>query len=235
MDLDGVTISCPRCREAMDSFTKREAGAEATADMCLRCGGLWLDGAEVRRLHPAIAAAIPGAASHQAKAAKPILVCPRCGELPSPIFFFELELDVCTACKGVWIDGDELTDLARSDDRLQGLPAPEAGSYRDNAADALRWGRVTCTGCGDEQDLDSVEPTSRGPLCRECAAKYREGLFEKELAEYEVPKRPLVELPSFEDVSRGLRAAGALLSAALVASAPRCPDCGCHRYSRCRH
>ena len=184
---------------------------------------------------PAIAAAIPGAPTRTANPAKPILACPRCNEVPSPIFFFELELDVCTACKGVWVDGDELTDLARSADRIQGLPAPEAGSYRDNAADALGSGRVTCSGCGDAQDLDAVEPTSRGPLCRACAEKHRETLFASELAHYEVPKSPLVELPSFEALGHGLRAAASLLGAALVAVDRRCAVCGCQRYSHCRH
>lgn len=235
MDLDGVKIACPRCDEAMDPFIKRNTEVEVTADMCLRCGGVWLDGAEVRRVHPVIAALIPSAAARPARSTKPLPACPRCKELPSPLVFFELELDVCTACKGVWVDGDELADLARTRDHHVGLHPPEARSYRDNASEALRLGRVTCSGCSEAVDLEGVEPTSLGPLCHACAEKYRERLFERELAAYEVPKNPILELPSFEDVGRGLRAVASLVGVALAGLPTRCSACGCHRYSRCGH
>jgi len=232
MVLDVDMIACPRCRVSMDPFIKRGGAAEVPALMCLECGGLWLDGKEVRRLYPGLAAVSRASSAVAAEPVRPILACPRCGELPTPFHFFDVELDACPSCKGVWIDGAELADLSRTADRSEGLHAPEAGSYRDNAAEALGADGVACRECGARLGLEAAELTSRGPMCGACAALMREKLLDAELEHYEVPKNSW--LPSFDDVGRGLRDAASLLSVALQTS-DRCPSCGCRHASHCGH
>ncbi len=43
-----MLIACPRCRVALTPRTAavRPGAPPVTADLCLRCNGLWLDGAD---------------------------------------------------------------------------------------------------------------------------------------------------------------------------------------------
>ncbi|HTJ81245.1 MAG TPA: zf-TFIIB domain-containing protein [Polyangiaceae bacterium] len=232
MNLDVDAIACPRCHQPLDPFIKRGARDEVPAHMCLACGGLWLDGATVRHVYPGLASLSRSMPAHAPDATRPVLACPRCAEMPVTFTFFEVELDACPTCKGVWVDGDELADLARSADRAEGLPAPDAGSYRDNAREALGGG-VACRGCGARVDLELAELTSRGPMCADCAGRIRDELLDAQLADYEPPKNSILSaiasLPG-----PGLRDVAAVFGAVLEAGT-RCTVCGCHHASRCEH
>jgi Zn-finger nucleic acid-binding protein len=234
MNLDA--IRCPRCDEGMESFLRRGPGRSAvTADMCEQCGGVWLDGKEVAEAYPAfagladrIAGAAPGGGD-----VRGIRACPRCAAVPVTFGFFELALDVCLECHGLWVDGDELADLARTGDRADGLPAPVASErgYRENAASAVRSGRVACKRCRAEVELANVEPTSVGPMCGGCAAAFRDERLDAELADYRPPTNPVVDFSFLGDVAEALPV---FLGAALAAHGS-CARCGCSSASRCRH
>lgn len=230
MEID--RIRCPRCDEGMQSYIRR-GGAEVTADMCHACGGVWLDGKEVAAVYPAFDGLVDRfRAADVAPAPGGIPCCPRCRATPRTFRFFELSLDVCLACHGLWVDGDELTDLARTADRADGLPAPEVSEhgYRESAASAVRRGEVACKRCGSAVPVGDVEPTSIGPMCAGCGRSFREERLDAAMAGYEVPTAPLVDLSFFGDA---LRALPVVLGGA-TALLGSCDRCHCARASRCR-
>ena len=232
MDLDTARIRCPRCNEAMDIYSREANGGPVLADMCLTCGGVWLDGAEVAKVYPAFADLgdrLAGAAT--ADPQRHIVCCPRCGHEPVGFAFFDVALDHCPSCQGLWIDGDELSDLARTADRADGLPAPAPAGYRTNAARAVRGQRVPCNRCGEELPLAAAELTSQGPMCDRCAQAFRDEVLDKSREGYEPPKESLVDLPAMGDV---LGASGRAVEIALTTPS-RCSSCGCHGHTRCGH
>lgn len=214
----------------MDAYgrTGRD-GTPVVADMCLECGGVWLDGAEVAKVYPGLESLRTMEPSRDADAG--VAVCPRCEDLTTAFRFFEVILDHCPSCRGLWIDGAELADLARHRDREEGLeavPAPE--TYRDNASRALRQALVVCKRCKVDVPLDAVENTREGPLCATCAKVLEREALDQELDDYEVPLRGI-------GGAAFLQSLGGVLDVALTAleTRPRCKTCGCRHASRCSH
>lgn len=231
------SLACPRCKTWMDHYARPvEGGASrVTADMCESCGGVWLDGGEVAAVYPAFSDLPERKADLQA-ASRPrggIGRCPRCAGFTIEFPFFELWLDYCPTCHGLWVDGDELTDLARTRDRREGLPAPAAGigGYRDNAASAIGAGQVKCARCGTARHVRETMMTAEGAMCAPCAEQ-----FEAEQAQRRAIAEPVQipmesPLPSFGDV---LESFGTVIGALLILDG-RCPHCGASVRSRCGH
>src|SRR5205814_3669920 len=116
-----VTIRCPRCQCLLDMFT-RHGGPDAApieADMCLACGGVWLDGGEVALAYPGLAVLEErrGDVLAAGEVGAGIAACPRCNMPAVEVPFFDVRIDMCTECFGVWIDGDEIEALSRTMDR----------------------------------------------------------------------------------------------------------------------
>ena len=110
-----ASLSCPRCDVMLDRFVRAAAPGErgVVADMCERCGGTWLDGEEVGPVYPALARLAERQADLHAAARSSggIGKCPRCRGVALEFPFFDLWLDHCARCHGLWIDGNELMAL----------------------------------------------------------------------------------------------------------------------------
>ncbi|MBI3267447.1 MAG: Bax inhibitor-1 family protein [Planctomycetes bacterium] len=102
-------IPCPKCSGYM--FERRVRGV--LVDLCAKCDGVWLDRTELAALTHT-AADVPQVAVAPRPTA---FACPRCGAILHERPYADsspLELDVCTACNGVYLDRGEL-------ERIQGL------------------------------------------------------------------------------------------------------------------
>lgn len=243
MELDAAlssgSIRCPRCDEGMGSFVRRarSAGsgtADVRAEMCDGCGGVWVDGSGVAKAYPAfehLVDRVAEAVLPVTGAAQPIAMCPRCKGVTRPFGFFGLVLDVCLDCQGLWVDADELEDLARTADRADGLPAPAPRhrGYRENAVAVARSGAVLCKRCDMQIDLAAAQMTSEGPMCPTCAETFRNRRLDAALKDYEPPTEPLVDLSFFKDFLFGLP----VVLGAAISAGTRCSRCGCHGASRC--
>ena len=214
----------------METFT-RNAGPDAPpveADMCLTCGGVWLDGGEVALAYPGLAVLHDRRADVLAvgRPGKGISLCPRCQMEALEIPFFDVHLDVCPDCFGLWIDGDEIEALSRALDNGDGLPAPEGqvGGYRTSAASAMTKLYARCVGCDKEFPLRATVATPKGAMCEACAAE--EPLPPLEEGDLDVPREPAV-WTFLCDVGYAL---GAILK-----MGSRCPVCGALTTSRCSH
>lgn len=210
-----ASLSCPRCDVLLDRFVRATGPGEpgVTADMCERCGGMWLDGAEVEPVYPALARL---AERHDdlhaaARSQGGIGACPRCRGVALEFPFFDLWLDHCARCHGLWVDGDELLALAAARDREDGLPAPapprEVG-YRSNAFSAARRGEVACSRCHARLAIGDTLMTSQGPMCATCA----EAFAPRSADEAEEPIRiPMSSIFSGEGFGDSVRDVGSLL------------------------
>lgn len=197
--------------------------------MCLTCGGFWLDGGEVALAYPGLSVLHDRRADVLAvgKRGAGISLCPRCQMEALEIPFFDVKLDVCPDCFGLWIDGDEVEALSRALDRGDGLPVPEGmvGGYRTSAAAAMTKHVCRCVSCNNEFPLRDTEATPKGAMCRPCA--------EKE------PLPPLEEgdpyaVPKESGVWTFVGDLGHLLGAVLRLGS-RCPSCGVLTTSHCSH
>ncbi len=239
MDIDEAPIRCPRCDEGMGAFIRRphaagSGSADVRAEMCETCGGVWIDGTGVKLAYPAfegLVDRVASAATPVTHHAQPIAMCPRCKGVPRPFGFFGLVLDVCLECHGLWVDGDELEDLARTADRADGLPAPAPRhqGYRENAVVVVRSGAVACKRCDMQVDLAAAAMTSEGPMCSTCAETFRNKRLDAALKDYAPPMKPLVDLSFFKDFFLGLP----VVLGAAISEGSKCRSCGCLGASRC--
>lgn len=230
-----TALLCPRCDQRLDRFIRAAAPGESgvIADMCERCGGMWLDSEEVGLVYPALAR-LAERLDDLHDASRPmggIGACPRCRGVAVEFPFFDLWLDHCARCHGLWIDGDELIALAATRDREDGLPAPmpvrEASGYRTQAVSAALRGEVACSRCHTTIELSVTLMTRSGPMCAPCAEA-----FARASDDAEPLKIPMSSIFSTDGLGQSLRDVGNLLLR-LVDIGGRCPRCGSSNHGHC--
>jgi Zn-finger nucleic acid-binding protein len=130
-----VRLPCPVCLGVqMEKVHIGDARSQLVLDHCTRCGGVWFEQGEARRLTqyspsdlwkhippratvvrpPCHSCGTPldRSAEHCAVCGrKNEIACPKCDKLMERRAHGELILDVCNRCKGVWFDHDELKDV----------------------------------------------------------------------------------------------------------------------------
>lgn len=126
---------CPRCRLDLTSIQKDEI----TLQGCGRCGGVWLDNQDCKRLMLALPQEAVKVAEAAARAGKAVdkqhfIQCPSCGD---PMVHRHMKqagvfIDVCEA-DGTWFDAGEMAAVAVAL-HTEPPPAPPPVS-RDSAAD----------------------------------------------------------------------------------------------------
>lgn len=123
---------CPVCKSALRPLTLENV----TIDFCARCRGSWFDLHELQHVydqkHSASALLMPALPELRRdpvlcthcgtqnsrfdkfcnKCRTPLsFLCPRCGKILVATERHGLNVDCCNDCKGVWLDGGELTQL----------------------------------------------------------------------------------------------------------------------------
>lgn len=105
---------CPKCQYPLQTMSFD--GIEV--EQCANCQGIWLDLGElpaIRRLGDGPFGEAVGETAVYDTLSAP---CPRCGGLGHMTRLHDLQrpeivLDTCPVCYGIWLDGGELTRLAR--------------------------------------------------------------------------------------------------------------------------
>lgn len=235
-------IVCPRCSVPTDVSlsTAKSTGARIEIDQCNRCGGMWLDGVEVGQAFQALgqhALRIGDLLAAGAKRGHGIGSCPRCQGETLEFPYFEMWLDLCTRCHGMWLDGDEVTAVAQTADKDDGLPAPApADGYRTRAVAAAKTQTVACARCNETVPLNRTLITGQGVMCNRCGD-----------AELVAPE----DDPDLRELQRSLRMGGSGIGGDILAvlggvgkalvfvlsalSNTRCGACGCSHRSHCGH
>ena len=128
MAADRMRPDCPRCRVPLEERVHAVPGLDVKADHCPKCAGVFLDENELKRL--------TGKRNVNQLITEYLgvdvgsdLVCPKCGGLMDDEHFQgegeKITLDVCTTCKGVWLDARELEAVAALDDGAFDKLSPE--------------------------------------------------------------------------------------------------------------
>jgi Zn-finger nucleic acid-binding protein len=146
---------CPVCAIP---FTPLLLGNETEVDYCKNCKGLWFDGKEIERVHredKVLHAVLNTTTVHpspfrcvkcgnlnprKAKACSVCqselrLVCPKCAQLLNAVSIGKLQVDRCGSCRGIWLDGGELTELFREFQKVKALQKQEPSAI--SSGDAL--------------------------------------------------------------------------------------------------
>jgi Zn-finger nucleic acid-binding protein len=101
-----------------------------------------------------------------------VLDCPGCGARPRALSFFEVPIDWCPSCGGVWLDRGELEALRERVAALRAQVRDDAfNPYRaraDVAARAVVLGTVTCPSCSKTVPINQTYMTGEGVLCVPC-------------------------------------------------------------------
>lgn len=103
-------MDCPVCHDPLEEI---EQTAGLFLDYCSICGGAWFDAGEVAKLGERL----PGFAAAIERAMKTLTPTPRaCCRCAQPlqrawIAEAQLEIDVCSACKGSWLDRSRFQSL----------------------------------------------------------------------------------------------------------------------------
>lgn len=198
-------LTCPRCNTPLTPPRSADGAEPATAEsaLCGRCGGQWVEREALRRVD-AVMEQLPlhhdEVMRHETRFGG-ISTCPGCRSVPLTFAFFEVLIDWCPACGGVWFDGGEVADLKTSIETLrqQGGDAGFA-HFRQQAADAITIGTVRCKDCGAPTLLNETWMGTRGPLCPACGHRFRYGVEAGTKEELEALDRAM------EPPASGLRA-----------------------------
>jgi len=107
---DEEPIDCPRCKAPMKAEYVQKLGPDVRIDVCEKCGGSWFDRGELAQTinsrpiaNKLTEAPIKGTMSP--------IACPRCGGRMRMRREWDVEVDVCITCEGVWLDHGELEEL----------------------------------------------------------------------------------------------------------------------------
>lgn len=159
--------SCPVCKVSLTALLL-EGGVEV--DVCPACSGLWFDHAEVEKVHHGDAALNASITLHHANPAP--LLCRQCGSfnprrnkkctlcgaevalrcihcdlLLEEVTVGSLTIDRCNKCRGVWLDGGELSSLFKEFQQLRAMQNDQkklpAGLSRQDALETA--GDLTLT------------------------------------------------------------------------------------------
>lgn len=243
-----LPIDCPRCSSPLEARVARArpGGRPVRADVCRGCAGVWLDEYELAEVDPSL-----GALPFRSDAIAQLGVvhdgtprCPRCGGRCAEIAVLDVAVDVCTACRGVWLDGTELEAVRRASEAEAAQRAETTASYRiaPKAARAIADGCFVCPRCETERPVSFGLFTPRGLVCRGCFHEHDEGdlLAEASRDHGETsehfrstsPGRGAVEVAA----SALVGALGAVAAIARAHARPTCSACGLAPYdSRCDH
>src|SRR5579883_909333 len=138
-------MQCPRCRAVLAGAVEQVPAGRVELDYCPQCRGVWFDASELAALlRLGNARAFAGDSPLLGPAGPALRSCPRCagvslcervllqqggpGALP-------LRIDQCTDCEGVWLDGQELQQVAaRLQERTPAFAADPAATTTGTGA-----------------------------------------------------------------------------------------------------
>ena len=162
-----IDMHCPRCRTALT--VEPRAGGDAEAHRCMRCYGIWLDGCDVGWIAPALkrhGARVEELLERGARRGTGIGACPRGHGVTLEFPFFDLWLDLCESCHGLWLDGDETRFVENAGREELGLAETAGSPHRGQ--NQVGSERVACTVCAKSVHPRRTFLSADGTVCDDC-------------------------------------------------------------------
>lgn len=139
-------------------------------DRCATCGGLWFDYGELEDVtgkHPKMDP-LDGADTSRR--------CPRCQLTLAAVFLGATPVETCSACRGVWLDFDDVGDLGSA--RLSTLakpPPPQPDAWKDlpppstpTPSGHAQGSGFECAVCRKRAAWTEARGTAKGLVCGGC-------------------------------------------------------------------
>src|SRR5690349_19825185 len=100
---------CPRCSTMLETFSRiLPDGGSAITEMCVECGGLWLEEPCLVGTFPDLVELVHATAKDAAFSQAD---CPTCRGPLRAFVLDRIPLDACPSCAGLWVDSDEIGDI----------------------------------------------------------------------------------------------------------------------------
>ena len=103
-------ILCPHCDEVMKKIPISTRSGCVTIDKCDKCNGYWFDGTELEKLviddNDSAGFLLDPSEVHEAN-----FHCPRCSWMMETKLLYDIKVDICVRCNGIWLDSGELADI----------------------------------------------------------------------------------------------------------------------------
>ncbi|MFC1586866.1 zf-TFIIB domain-containing protein [Planctomycetota bacterium] len=129
----GDIVKCPKCGTDM----QKQADPDITIDVCMDCGGIFLDSGELNVLATGMAGNIEYCSVDSKKHDDdhPLRTCGRCRDSQmwkvKLLGLSDIIFDYCPECSGFFLDKDELHDMNRELTELSGIKSgDELREYR---------------------------------------------------------------------------------------------------------
>ncbi|MGI5862077.1 MAG: zf-TFIIB domain-containing protein [Myxococcales bacterium] len=149
---------CPSCQSHMQVLF----ADQVELDVCAWCGGVWLDGGELR--------AVAGRPMTPRVRRASTRACPRCAQAmdEASIDGDGHEVETCAECRGVFLDKARLEALVGEPLALS-AKGPAGAEPQAQARLAPRLSEFVCPRCGQRKAWDDGYATPEGRLCDGCA------------------------------------------------------------------
>lgn len=117
-------LRCPRDLAHLEPVEREKV----QIDRCSRCAGVWFDAKELRKVTRD--KELEQRATRSGSFSSPSgFACPRCNGACVEVGIFDVVVDTCVACQGVWVDPGELEEAKRELDAAR-LVADGGPSFR---------------------------------------------------------------------------------------------------------
>ncbi len=113
-----MNLNCPRCHTPLynKNFQKLNPDisfSDIGVDECSKCSGIWFDKGELEQIHDNVEVTLIEIRKIPSKDTQNLkLNCPKCKntimDKVQNCRDSKVMMDVCPACQGTWLDGDEL-------------------------------------------------------------------------------------------------------------------------------
>jgi Zn-finger nucleic acid-binding protein len=159
-----VSLPCPECERSLQPiFVELPRRRAVELDRCATCGGVWFDFGELQDVTLVRPTLAPFDDAHTTRR------CPRCRLVLSPRFLEgSAPVEVCTGCRGLWLDEDDVAALQHARLNALMLKPPEAPSSHEADGPAVRLG-FDCAACHSRTPWTEAHGTSKGLVCGRCA------------------------------------------------------------------
>ncbi len=171
--MSSASPPCPRC-------PGRRLDPRNDFHICPECLGLWIARERLSAVEPRLAQialhadrALAGQTPYGG-----IARCPGCAAPPATFPYFDVLIDWCVACGGVWLDGPDLKALREgiAEARSRGDEAAGLRHFRQQAVEAVTIGTVRCARCGERVTLTDTWMWENGTVCSPCGHTLRYGV-----------------------------------------------------------
>ncbi|MEA3557872.1 MAG: zf-TFIIB domain-containing protein [Candidatus Thermoplasmatota archaeon] len=109
-DIDlGQPVKCPRCGMMMKQIVVMTSTTAVEVDHCIECEGYWFDKYELDKvIDEKMDGPFPFENTDANEADFP---CPRCRGVTETKSIWDITVELCLDCSGLWLDGGELREV----------------------------------------------------------------------------------------------------------------------------